>query len=111
MDSDFKTQAVTYFQKNNFKKAEIKLKLRTIGTVIDFETFIKEKKIVLYDCPQTLRAAFKAVEIVSAMDYIGNDEYANSAKEKEVKNFISTVKNQIITNEYTKKTVKIKRFW
>lgn len=109
LNTDFKSQAEVLIRDNNYRATELKTKLRNIGLVVDFEAF-KKKKVILYDCPQTLRAAFRAVELASAQDSIGYTENIKIAKEKEVRNFISTINNLVNTNEYTKRFVDIVRF-
>lgn len=108
--SDWKTQADVFFKEDNYKKVTLKSRLRDIGIILDFEKFNNENKVVLLDCPQTLRSAFKAVEIFSAKDFIGANEYIHLAKKKEVGNFIQTIENLTNSNEYIKKLVKIRYF-
>lgn len=110
LDADFKSKAEVLIKNNNYQSAELKMKLRNIGLVVDFEAFENEKKVILYDFPQTLRAAFRAVELASAQDSVGYTENIKRAKEKEVRNFISTINNLVTTNEYTKELVDIVRF-
>lgn len=110
LDSDFKNQAQVFFSENKYKKIDIDASLRDMGLVIDIDALKKEHKVVLLDCPQTLRAAFRAVEMVTGKDSIGVDENIQLVKEKEVRNFISTTRNLIITNEQAKSLVKFVRF-
>lgn len=108
--TDYKTKAGEFFKENGYLKAEVDAELRTRILVVDFEAFNKQQKVVLYDCPQTLRAAFKAVELATGRDNIGFDENIELVKEKEVRNFMSTVKNLVKTNAHAKKLVKFERF-
>lgn len=110
LDTDFKSKTEVLIRDNNYRPAELKTELRNTGLVIDFESFKKEKKVILYDCPQTLRAAFRAVELASAQDTVGCNETIKIAKEKEVRNFISTINNMVNATEYTKRLVEIVRF-
>lgn len=108
--TDFKSQAEKLFEAKGYRKVELETDLRNLGLLIDIDAFDKDQRVVLYDCPQTLRAAFKAVELATARDNIGFDENIVMAKEKEVRNFISTLKNLIETNAHTKSLVEIERF-
>lgn len=110
LDADFETQARVLFRGNKYKKVELNTSPRKIGLVIDIDALKKDHKVVLLDCPQTLRAAFRAVEMVTSKDSIGFDENIQLVKEKEVRNFISTTRNLIITNEQAKSLVKFVRF-
>lgn len=108
--ADYKTKAQEHFKRKGYLKAEVDAELITRNLAIDFEAFNNKQKVVLYDCPQTLRAAFKAVELATGRDNIGFDENIELVKEKEVRNFMSTVKNLVKTNAHAKKLVKFERF-
>ncbi len=110
LESDLKTQAEVFFEENKYQKTELNTRLRKIGVVIDIDTLKKEHKVVLFDCPQTLRAAFKAVELAFAKDSIGFDKSIQLTKEKEVRNFTYTIQNLIKTNEYVRRLVEIEHF-
>lgn len=110
LDGDFRTQAEVFFEESKYQKAEINTTLRKIGLIIDIEALKKEQKVVLLDCPQTLRAAFKAVELAFSKDSIGFDESIQLMKKKEVRNFISATQNLVKTNAHAKRLVKFMSF-
>lgn len=110
LDADFRTQAEVFFKEKNYQKAELNASLRKIGLVVDIEALKKKQEVILFDCPQTLRAAFKAVELAFARDSIGFNENIQLSKEKEVRNFINTTQNLINTNEHAKRLVEFVRF-
>ncbi len=110
LNTDIKSQAEMLIKDNNYYAAELITELRKIGVVINLEAFMNENKVILYDCPQTLRSAFSAVELASALDCVGFNEKIMIAKDKEVRNFISTITHFINTNEHTKRVIKIERF-
>lgn len=96
------------FRKNDIGKTTLDNNIRGLGVNIDFKKLDSENQVRLVDVPQTLTAAYKAVELALAVDYIGNPEILQIAKEKELYNFISTLNNLIESDTYTKQMVVIK---
>lgn len=80
---------------------------RGVDVHLDYEAFSNENKIRLLDVPQTVRAAFRAVDLVNGKDYEGADDILILAKKKEVDNFVRTLNNLIQTDARVEKYVRI----
>ncbi len=100
IDVDWKLWAISYKKKHHLQEAVLNDQLRNVGVLIDYDALIKDKKLRIIDVPLTLRASFKAVELVQGTDYIGNTKILEIAKRKEVDNFILTLRNLIKSTAY-----------
>lgn len=95
VDADWAFWAASYKKKCQFQEAVLNCKLRKVGVLIDYDALINDQQLRLVDLPQTLRASFRAVELVQGINYIGNTKMLEMAKRKEVDNFILTLKHLI----------------
>lgn len=100
IDVDWKLWAISYKKKYHLQEAVLNDQLRNVGVLIDYDALINDKKLRIIDVPLTLRASFKAVELVQGTDYIGNTKILEIAKRKEVDNFILTLRNLIKSTAY-----------
>lgn len=100
IDVDWKLWAISYKKKYHLQETVLNDQLRNVGVLVDYDALIKDKKLRIIDVPLTLRASFKAVELVQGTDYIGNTKILEIAKRKEVDNFILTLRNLIKSTAY-----------
>lgn len=60
---------------------------------LDEKKWKQEKVFEIIDIPLTLRVAFQTVEMTRGKDFIGDNELLIKTKQKEVDNFVNTLKN------------------
>lgn len=107
VDSDWKSWADMYFMKYNIKKVNIKSNPRDFSLIIDYDFLKNDNVLKFIDIPYTASIAFKAVDLVLGIDYIGQLEINKNSKKKELSNFIKTLNNLIVENSFAAKTSKI----
>ena len=95
------------YQKYSAAKVAINTNLRKIGVNIDCDKLKNSGTIRIFDVPLTLVSAYKSVELVLGIDYIGRGDVEELAKEKELNNFINTLRHLIEGDIYTRRHVKI----
>lgn len=104
---DWKSIGIMFYKERDTREITLAGEPRGVDVHLDYGAFSNENKIRLLDIPQTVRAAFRAVDLVSGKDYEGADEILILAKEKEVDNFVGTLNNLIRTDARVEKYVKI----
>lgn len=109
-EEDLRSWSELFFESNSVFKTYIDTSIRNLGVNIDCNALEKDNKIKIIDIPVTLSSAYKSVELVLAVDYVGNTKLLQLAKEKELKNFISTLNNLIKTDSFAKQIVTIKQY-
>ena len=82
--------------------------LRKAGVLLDYDALNKDQRLRLLDVPLTLRASFRAVDLVLGTDYIGNTKVLEAARRKEVDNFVLTLENLIKTTAHINAIMTIK---
>lgn len=110
LEPDWKTQADIFSSKYKLHKVVLDGDFRSIGVMIDTKSLQEKNEVAVIDFPQTIRAAFKTVDLISGKETIGENEYIFFAKQKEIRNFVNALENLIQTNAYTKELVKIWHF-
>lgn len=109
INEDWQTWAEVFYKSCNAKKVNINSRMRTLGIILDYSTFISKNRIQILDIPLTIRAAFKSIEMVTGKDYIGNSSLLDRAKKKEVDNFVKTLINLFETDSYVNSIVVVNR--
>lgn len=104
---DWQSWADRYAKHNGLCRVSFNGSTRTMGILMDKDTFDATGVLRVMDIPQTLRASFAAVDLVLGQDYLGEDEVAQLAKENEVRNFCATLKNLIKKDAYLSEIVEI----
>ncbi len=107
---DWKTWAEMFCKKHHLKKVFLNGAPRNIGVLVDYELIKSQKKLLLFDIPQTIRSSFITIDLVIGKDCIGEEEIILMAKQKEVNNFIKALQNLIKSDSYTKEYIKIKKY-
>jgi hypothetical protein len=108
-DEDWKIWEQMYAVENGWRSASIESASRPMAFMIDGSKLEREGKIDIIDIPQTLRVAFQAVDMTMKKDYIGNKDLVRKTKQKEVANFISTLKNLMMENPFAQRYVQIRK--
>ena len=109
VDEDWKIWEQMYAAENGWRSASIESESRPMAFMIDGSKLEREGKIDIIDIPQTLRVAFQAVDMTMKKDYIGNKELVRKTKQKEVANFISTLKNLMMENPFAQRYVQVRK--
>ena len=107
IEFDWKKWEQLYAAENGLKSAWIESGSRPLAFMIDPAKLEQEGEIGLIDVPQTMRVAFQAVEMTMKKDYIGEKTLIAKTKQKEVSNFISTLKNLMKEDPFANKYVTI----
>lgn len=105
IDEDWQTWAELFYRRNNTKKIILESKLRKFGVLLDYKVLINEKRIQIFDVPQTIKSAFQSVDLFVGKDYIGSTKLISMAKQNEVDNFVKTLENLSQTDTYVKNTI------
>lgn len=105
IDEDWQTWAEHFYRSNNTKKITLKSKLRKFGILLDYKALINEKRIQIFDVPQTIRSAFQSVDLFVGKDYVGSTKLVSMAKQNEIDNFIKTLENLAQTDTYVKNII------
>lgn len=108
VDTDWAFLAASYKRKYQLQDVVLNCQLRKVGALLDYDALIKDQQLRLVDLPQTLRASFRAVELVQGTDYIGNTKMLEIAKRKEVDNFVLTLTHLIKTTAHINAITTIK---
>lgn len=107
IEFDWKKWEQLYAAENGLISAWIESGSRPLAFMIDPAKLEQEGEIGLIDVPQTMRVAFQAVEMTMKKDYIGEKTLIAKTKQKEVSNFISTLKNLMKEDPFANKYVTI----
>ncbi len=105
IETDWQTWAKEFFKSQKVKKVGLEGTIRNIGVLIDCDALEKENKILIYDVPLTMKAALKSVDLVMGVDFIGTTTTLLKAKQKEVNNFVKTLKNLSKTDSLIKESI------
>lgn len=108
VETDWKVWEQSYAEENGFKNAAVESKSRPMAFMVDVKKWKQEKVFEIIDVPQTLRVAFQAVEMTMGKDFIGDNELLIKTKQKEVANFVNTLKNLMKKSSYAQKYVVIR---
>ena len=108
VETDWKVWEQSYAEENGFKNAAVESKSRPMAFMLDENKWKKEKVFEIIDIPQTLSVAFQAVEMAMGKDFIGDNELLIKTKQKEVDNFVNTLKNLMKKSSYAQKYVVIR---
>lgn len=90
------------------EKTSADYSLRDFDVRIDINALSRRKIVKIVDVPQTLRSSYYAVDLAYGKDCIGQPEALIRAKEKEMRNFIKTLKLLCNEDAYAKNMVKVK---
>lgn len=107
VEADWKKWERMYAIEKGMKNAMIESVSRPIAFMIDPAKLEQEDRIEIIDIPQTVRVAFQAVEMTMKKDYIGDKSLVIKTKQKEVANFINTLKNLMKEDPIARKHVVI----
>lgn len=105
IETDWQTWAKEFFKSQKVKKVGLEGTIRNIGVLIDCDALEKQNKILIYDVPLTMKAALKSVDLVMGVDFIGTTTTILKAKQKEVNNFVKTLKNLSKTDSLIKESI------
>jgi len=97
---DWKGWLMDYYKKREAKKILLHGRNRVFDVRLDGKCFFTDHAVRIMDVPLTLISAFSAVELFAGNDYIEEDETILFAKEREVQNFILTLKNKARSDFY-----------
>lgn len=95
VSADWESKAKVYYRNLGASNTSIDGKVRKYGVRIDFKEFKENHCVKIVDIPLTMRAAFRAVDLVTGKDYEGDTPLLVKSKEKEQRNFVRTLKNLI----------------
>ena len=101
VSEDLRMWSEYVYENHAVEKVTVDSSIRKIGVNIDYGKLENTGDLTVIDVPLTLSAAYKSVELALGVDYIGIEEIKELAKEKELNNFIKTVKNLILEDIFT----------
>lgn len=107
VESDWKKWEQLYALENGLKSAWMESSSRPLAFMIDPVKLEQERRIEIIDVPQSVRVAFQAVEMTMKKDYVGEKSLIEKTKQKEVSNFVYTLKNLMRENPLAGKWVMI----
>ena len=107
VETDWKKWEQMYALEKGLKNAMIQSISRPMAFMLDPLKLEQENRIEIIDVPQTVRVAFQAVEMTMKKDYIGDKSLITKTKQKEVVNFINTLRNLMKEDPFASKYVVI----
>ena len=105
--ADWDGWAARYYRKHDLHEILIQGKVKKMSVYLDKKVLEEKNEVCVRDIPQTLRASFKCVDMVTSEGTFGDTELQNKVKEKEVRNFAKTLEKLITKDVYSKEIVDV----
>ena len=106
---DIHTFVIEEFPAEIFPLITLKDNVKPHYVRLDVKRFEEKNEIRFIDVPLTLDSAYEAVDLLSGVDFIGNDENIKYMKNREIENFVNTLENLIKKNAIIKPILSIER--
>ena len=106
---DIRTFVPNKFPEEEFPLITLKDDVKTHYIRLDVKRLDEQNEIRFIDVPLTLNSAYEAVELLSGVDFIGDDEDIKYMKNREIENFVNTLENLIKKNAIIKPLLSIER--
>ena len=98
--TDWAKWAKEYYWNHGCEEIQLDGGVGTLNVMIDFKALVEKKELRMLNIPLTLRASFKAVDLVMQKDYIGITSRQEIARNREINNFIKTLENIISSDPH-----------
>lgn len=108
-DIDIRSFAQQTFPDDDYPLIPLKDDVKIHYFRLDVKLLEKEEVFHFIDVPLNLNSAFEAVDLLSGVDFIGDDENRKHMKEREITNFINTLEHLVKKDAIAKSMVSIER--